>query len=160
MISIKTATREHKPYLIEAMARLLEHVRDSSQDEYLLRLTDDYINESGQWLDNISASDHSVVFLAEANDIPVGYAIGTITRPFIQNCAIKEIGLLEHCWIEREWRLKGIATMLVKAIEDWFTENSINYIDVQYLLGNFEAENTWENLGYKPYRVIARKILK
>lgn len=40
MISITLATQDDKPYLQQAMAALLTHVRDTSQDAYLLRLTD------------------------------------------------------------------------------------------------------------------------
>lgn len=159
MITIEVANNNDKPYLLKAMALLLEHVRDTSQDEYLLRLTGDCIEESEQWMEKILASDESNAYVAKNDGVSVGYVIGTITRPFIQRCTIKHIGLIEHCWVEREYRMKGIAAKLVEVIEKWFRDNSIQYIDVQYLLGNIEAEITWEKLGYKPYRVISRKIL-
>lgn len=159
MTSVVTATKSHKPYLIQAMAHLLEHVRDTSQDAYLLRLTDDYISESAKWLEDRYQSELSSILIAEENGNPIGYVIGTVTKPFLQRCAIQEIGLIEHCWVEKECRMKGVANKLVKAIEAWFKQRSIHYIDVQYLLGNLEAEGTWENLGYKPYRVIARKLI-
>lgn len=159
MITIKEANDNDKPYLLEAMACLLEHVKYSSQDEYLLRLTDDYIEDSKQWIEQILASDESNTYVAKIDGASVGYVIGTITRPFIQRCTIKNIGLIEHCWVEKECRMNGLAARLVEVIEEWFKENSIQYIDVQYLLGNIEAEITWENLGYKPYRIISRKVL-
>lgn len=159
MITIEVANNNDKPYLLKAMACLLEHVRDTSRDEYLLRLTDDYIEDSEKWIEKILASDESNTYVAKKDGISVGYVVGTVTRPFIQRCAIKHIGLIEHCWVERECRTKGIAAKLVEVIEKWFRDNSIQYIDVQYLLGNIEAEVAWEKLGYKPYRVISRKVL-
>jgi len=159
MITIEAANNNDKPYLLKAMACLLEHVRDTSQDEYLLRLTDDYIEDSEEWVEKILASDKSNTYVAKKDGASVGYVIGTVARPFIQRCEIKNIGLIEHCWVERECRKKGIAAQLVEVIEKWFRDNSIQYIDVQYLLGNIEAEVAWEKLGYKPYRVISRKVL-
>lgn len=50
-------------------------------------------------------------------------------------------------------------TSLEQANTRWFKQKSIGFVDVQYLLGNMEAENTWQNLGYEPYRVMARKII-
>jgi GNAT superfamily N-acetyltransferase len=158
MITIKPAKHNDKPYLIKAMACLLEHVQDSSQDEYLVRLTDDYIKDSEQWLEKILISDESHIYVAKDDDVPVAYIIGTITQPFIKQSTIEKIGLIEHCWVEKKYRMNGLALKLVKIIEDWFKANSIQYIDVQYLLGNVEAELTWEKLGYKPYRVISRKV--
>lgn len=158
MITIEVASNNDKPYLLKAMACLLEHVRDTSQDEYLLRLMDNYIQDSEQWIEKILASDESNTYVTKNGGVSIGYVIGTITRPFIKRCAIEKIGLIEHCWVEKEYRMNGLATKLVEAIESWFRENSIQHIDVQYLLGNTEAEIAWEKLGYKPYRIISRKI--
>lgn len=51
MITIEVANNNDKPYLLKAMAFLLEHVRDTSQDECFLRLTNDYIEDSENWID-------------------------------------------------------------------------------------------------------------
>ena len=105
------------------------------------------------------SSGESVVFVAKQDGISIGYVIGSITRPFIERCAIETIGLIEHCWVEPANRMHGLASKLVDEIERWFRERTIQYVDVQYLLGNIEAEATWARLGYQPYRVIARKTL-
>lgn len=159
MITIDTATQDDKPYLHQAMAALLAHVRDTSQDAYLLRLTDRYIEDSVPWLDKIMSSGESRVVVARQDGKAIGYAIGTITRPFIERCAIEEIGLIEHCWVAPAYRMQGLASKLVEVLEHWFRARSIEFVDVQYLLGNSEAETTWESLGYLPYRIIARKRL-
>lgn len=99
------------------------------------------------------------MIVAKQNGKAIGYAIGTVTRPFIERCAIEAIGLIEHCWVVRGHRMQGLASALVDALEHWFRVRSIEFVDVQYLLGNSEAEVTWERLGYLPYRVIARKQL-
>lgn len=159
MVTIDPATDDDKPYLHHAMAALLEHVRDTSQDAYLLRLTNRYIEDSVGWLDKIMSSGESITWVARQDGRSIGYAIGTVSRPFIERCAIEKIGLIEHCWVEPAYRTQGLATKLVNALECWFHERSIEFVDVQYLLGNSEAEATWERLGYRSYRMIARKRL-
>ncbi|MBT9567965.1 MAG: GNAT family N-acetyltransferase [Thiobacillus sp.] len=159
MFAIEPATRQDLSYLHRAMAALLAHVRDTSQDAYLLRLTDRYIEDSVDWLARLMASDESIVLVAKRGGEPVGYAIGSLTRPFIERSAIETIGLIEHCWVEPACRRQALATKLVEALERWFSERSVEFVDVQYLLGNSEAEATWVRLGYRPYRVIARKQL-
>lgn len=159
MITIDAGTHDDTPYLHQAMAALLAHVRDTSQDAYLLRLTDRYIEDSERWLGEIMSSDESMVLVAKWDGIAIGYAIGSITRPFIERCEIEAIGLIEHCWVEPAHRTRGVASELVDALECWFREQSIEFADVQYLLGNNEAEATWTRLGYRPYRFIARKRL-
>ena len=141
------------------MAALLGHVRDTSQDAYLLRLTDRYVEDSVDWLARLMSSAEAIVLVAKRDHEPVGYAIGTIARPFIERCAIESIGLIEHCWVEPACRRQGVASRLVQTLEGWFVERSIEFVDVQYLLGNTEAEATWARLGYRPYRVMAKKRL-
>ncbi len=77
MLTIEMAENSDKPYLFKAMVRLLEHVRDASQDEYLLRLTNDYIEESEQWIETMLASAESRTYVAKNDGMPVGYIIGT-----------------------------------------------------------------------------------
>jgi GNAT superfamily N-acetyltransferase len=159
MVSIKTAAPEYMPYLRQAMADLLAHVRDSTRDIYLLNLTDDYLAEAGHWLLDRLHSQQSQILIAQMADKPVGYVIGSMTRPYTQHNSIQAIGLIEHCWVEPAWRRQGVATKLVRVIEDWFRQQGIDYTDVQYIVGNREAEHAWVKLGYSPYRITARKTL-
>jgi ribosomal protein S18 acetylase RimI-like enzyme len=67
------------------------------------------------------------------------------------------IGYIDMCRVAPEGRRQGIAKALVQAIEHWFQERGITYIDLHYLIGNDEAEKAWARLGYKPYRIASRK---
>lgn len=159
MLSIKTAAAKHMPYLCKAMADLLGHVRDSTQDIYLLELTEDYLADAEHWLQERLHSAQSTILIAQKDDKPIGYIIGSVTRPYAQHSRIQAIGLIEHCWVEPAVRRQGIATRLVRDIEDWFRLHGIDYTDVQFIVGNHEAEHAWAKLGYRPYRIIARKAL-
>ena len=63
------------------------------------------------------------------------------------------------CWVDHSHRKKGISRRLCEDLECWFKSKELQYADLYYLVGNIEAENSWERLGYKPYRVTSRKEL-
>jgi GNAT superfamily N-acetyltransferase len=54
-------------------------------------------------------------------------------------------------WVEPNFRKKGIARRLCSEIEKWFGGAGEKYIELQYLVGNDEAEMSWAKLGYQPY---------
>ena len=54
------------------------------------------------------------------------------------------------CWAEPDTRDKGIAKALLLEIEKWFKEKGIIYVDLNFITGNREAEQTWDRLGFKP----------
>ena len=103
--------------------------------------------------------DNSQVLVVEDDAAYAGFILGRITTPFIPLTTIKNIGLIEMCWVETAHRNKGKARQLSQSIEAWFKEKNIKYVDLHYLVGNAEAEMSWSKLGYAPFRVTARKEL-
>ena len=91
--------------------------------------------------------------------MPVGFITGKATKPFLPFSKIELVGQIESCWINPEVRRKGIGSKLVAAIEEWFEEQNIQYIELNYITGNNEAKVFWEKLRYKPYRIATRKKL-
>ena len=154
---IRIATKNDVPTLVEWMLNLVLHVQVSSSDPYVLALEEGYENKFAPWFIKTMDSENSVVYMAEDNNIPVGFVFGKITEPFMSLSKIKAIGQIELCWVETRYRKQGIATKLVRELESWFKKKNIEYVDLQYLVGNVEAENSWVHLGYKPYRIAARK---
>ena len=155
---IRRATQDDVPLLVQWMERLVVHVQISSKDPYVVNVEDGHEREFGTWFAEIIQSDSVAVYVAEENrGNAVGFIVGTITAPFLKASSIKRIGQIDLCWVESAYREKGIARQLCSQVESWFKDRGIKYIDLQYLVGNTEAEKSWINLGYKPYRISARK---
>ena len=141
------------------MKNLLNHLQNTSAEVYLKDLEEGHDREFDSWLHEYIQSDNSQVLIAEENAQPVGFILGQLTEPYIKASKIKQIGRIEACWIEPLYREKGYATRLVQEIESWFRLKGVTYSDLYFIVGNTEAEKTWSNLGYSPYRVASRKPL-
>ena len=141
------------------MKNLVTHLQNTSADVYLKDLEEDHAQGFDAWLREYIQSENSLVLVAEESNQPVGFILGQLTEPYIKASKIKQIGRIEACWIEPQWREKGYATCLVQEIESWFRLKGVTYSDLYFIVGNTEAEKTWSNLGYSPYRVASRKPL-
>ena len=157
---IRKATQNDIPQLVEWMKRLVAHVQTSSGDPYVVNVEDGYENNFADWFTELIQSDAAVIFVAVEDEGNAGFIAGTLTAPFLTASTIKRIGQIDLCWVEPAKRRKGIARKLCLQVERWFNERGIKYVDIQYLVGNSEAEKSWFNLGYKPYRIFSRKELR
>lgn len=155
---IRKATNSDIGFLTAGMRELIEHVQ-SSGDDYFEKLQDGYYEGFSGWFEEAMKNEDSTVLIAWEETLPVGFVTGQITKPFLPFSRIKRVGEIKCCWVERMARRKGIGNKLVEAIEKWFTERSIDYVQLNYITGNSEAKVFWENLDYEPYRVASRKKL-
>jgi GNAT superfamily N-acetyltransferase len=154
---IRKAIESDTPQLVEWMKKLIAHAQETSNDPYVINLTKGYETESASWFLNAISSNLCIIFIAEERGVPAGFIAGTTTAPFLMASTIKIIGQIELCWVEPTIRKRGIARKLCLQIEQWFGDVGVKYIDLQYLIGNTEAEISWVKLGYRPYRITSRK---
>lgn len=156
---IRKAREDDIQQLVESMKKLVSHVQETSQDPYVVNIVNGHEKEYAPWFQGAVKSDSDAIYIAEVNNTAVGFVFGNITTPFLKASTIKNIGQIELCWVEPEYREKGISRMLCSEIEQWFRGLDVKYIDLQYLIGNTEAERSWVKLGYQPYRISSRKEL-
>jgi GNAT superfamily N-acetyltransferase len=154
---IREAENKDVDKLVMWVNNLLIHVQKSSKDVYTNNISDDFKATFPLWFINSIDSPDKIILIAEDKDIDVGFIMGSITKPYIPYCKIINIGQIDVCWVEESYRKKGIMTALVYEVENWFKARQIEYIDVAYLNGNIEAEQTWKHLNYKSYRIFGRK---
>ncbi len=156
---IREATLEDVPYTVQSLKQLVDHVRERSQDAYFIELEENYDQGFGAYVTEFVKSEKSQVLIAEVNHDPVGMLLGRETSPAMPISKIKRIGEIVVCWVDPDYRQRGISQSLIAQIEDWFAKRDLHYVELYYIVGNTEAELTWQNLGYQPYRITARKHL-
>lgn len=156
---IRPADGQDVPQLVEWMHELIEHVQLASQDPYIANPEQGYTENFEHWFNKAVTSDIAAVYIAEHDNTPVGFILGTITTPFFKASHIKRIGQIELCWINPLHRRRNYARSLTAKLEAWFKKQGVTYVDLQYLSGNLEAETAWQALGYRPYRICSRKNL-
>lgn len=157
---IRTAKESDIPLLIDSMRQLIAHVQATTKDTYMVDISLPDIEKLTDMFEQELDDSNIKILLSEHDDNYAGFIYGKITSPFVPTLTIKHVGLIEMCWVETAYRHKGIARKLSQGIEAWFKEKNIKYVDLNYLVGNSEAEASWDKLGYKPFRVNARKELK
>lgn len=157
---IRSAQRGDMTYLLDGMKSLIKHVQKTSQDPYVCNLDQDYERDIEFWFQNLLTSESACILIAQRDRQPAGFIVGVLAEPFVKSSAIKMIGQIELCWVEPAFRRQRVAARLVAELERWFDKTGVEYCDVQYLLGNQEAEATWSRLGYRPYRATGRKRLR
>ena len=154
---IRLAKHKDISILTKWRNKLLKHIEATTYDAYFQGLGK--LSEK-KWTSvfrkSIEAKD-SIIFIAEYNNGPSGFIMGKITRPFFEESKIKNIGYVHLCWVDPDARNKGLARSLVREIEKWFKEKGIIYVDLNFMVGNIEAEEMWDKLGYTPYRITSRK---
>ena len=158
-LHIRIATYEDFEFLVSRMEMLVLHVQRVSQDVYLNQLEQTYSEKFAPWVEEAMTSESYAVFIAESGLKCVGFVMGEISGPFIQGSKIEKVGKVDLCWVDPPMRKKGVASALVKTLERWFAEKNIQYVELQYLVGNSEAENAWAKMGFEPYRIASRKKL-
>jgi ribosomal protein S18 acetylase RimI-like enzyme len=156
---IREAIKDNSKIIAVQARELLEHVQ-KTEDVYLCNLEKNTNENITLWIEKVISSQKEIIFVAE--DISksiIGFIMGKITKPFIPESTIKKIGYIDMCWVDSAYRGKEIGKQLVQRIEQFFLEKNIEYVDLNYIIGNEEAEYFWEKEGYKPYRVSSRKKL-
>ena len=135
---IREAKSSDIGFLTAGMRELIEHVQ-SSGDDYFAKLQNGYHDNFGGWFEEAIKNENSTVLIAWKNASLAGFITGQITKPFLPFSKIKRVGQIESCWVGRAARRKGIGNKLVEAIEKWFAERSIDYVQLNYITGNREA---------------------
>lgn len=59
-------------------------------------------------------------------------------------------GRLDDIWVDEAYRRKGICNQIVQNIMEFFVENSIKSVVLDYVKGNIGSEIVWNSLGFKP----------
>jgi GNAT superfamily N-acetyltransferase len=156
---IRTATKEDIPLLLKWLESLISHTQVSTDDPYINNLEPDYDKAHQPFFLDAIKNSKGQIYIFEEEGVQKGFIYGAITKPFLEASSIKSIGQINFCWVDAIYRKQGIASELVQSMEKWFKSKDIEYIDLHYLVGNIEAEESWKKMGYSPYRVVSRKEL-
>ena len=139
----REALTEDIPFLVESMSNLVSHVQKTTNDVYISNVEkQDSSNVEGMFNALLQDND-SKILINEYEGEKIGFIFGRVSKPFLPISKIKEIGLIEMCWVNHSHRKKGISRRLCEDLERWFISKDLKYADLHYLVGNIEAENSW-----------------
>ena len=95
------------------------------------------------------------ILLAETRHAgePVGMVVGRAS--VVEGFDPSHVGRIDDVWVEPPFRRHGVCRALLKHLMVFFEQNAVQIVDLNYTVGNAEAERAWPGLGFKPLLIVA-----
>lgn len=94
-------------------------------------------------------SKNSLVLVSEINSLVVGYLFLSIKKnPFYK---LKQYGLIQAIFIEKNYRNRKISTKLVIKALAWCKEKKLKRVSLYVLINNHHAIEVYKNWGFVPF---------
>jgi len=97
------------------------------------------------------------IFIAKDNEILIGFIVGEIIKCHLPISSIKDIGYISAAFVLPLYRGKGIMKRLESLQTEFFRQEGLNFMELNFVSQNLLAKKSWEGLGYKTFREQARK---
>jgi len=94
--------------------------------------------------DSIALSKNDICFVAEEGDAIIGCVVGSITER--KHYTLSKLGSLDVLYIMPEYRKQGIASELLKKLEQEFRTRGCDHITTHTDAENLRAQGLYENM--------------
>ena len=68
-----------------------------------------------------------------------------------------EFGYIDDIWVAPEFRRTGVGTRIVEQLMRFLSQNDIDHVTLNYVVGNPDAERFWLKRGFEPVVVAANR---
>jgi ribosomal protein S18 acetylase RimI-like enzyme len=111
-----------------------------------------------KWLSSISQGlgRFGILYACHSDHEMLGFAHGAL-RLTPDYLGSKKVGVITHVFVKKEIRKKGAGRMLIQALEQWFSEQKVDSVELQVLAQNKSAIKFWESSGYQKELLQYRK---
>ena len=113
-------------------------------------------------LESLISANDGELFVAEEDGAFVGYAAGFVLRD--DNPAETEdsnvCGYINDVYVVPHRRGRGIASLLLQAVEDYLRAKGMARLRINTLVDNELAKRAYIKNGFAPYEVMMEKLLK
>ena len=155
---IREARSGEEAFLAEACVQIFKFMRQGEQDKFIegfpAEVTGDLLTWAGSHLTEIDR----VAFVAESSDGHcVACILGHIEPSSLPMAVSDPSGRVSVCWVSAAHQRKGIARLLLEALQAWFAKRGITHLEVAYMTKNTVARDVWSQLGFTPFRTFAYK---
>ena len=92
--------------------------------------------------------ERGAAFVAVEGDEVVGFVEATIRHDYVNGCDTSPVAFLEGLFITPAWRRRGVAAMLIAAVEGWARHHGLDEIASDADLGNVPSHALHAALGF------------
>ena len=104
-------------------------------------------DEAAGFLDRVEQGD-AALFLAREGKEAVGFAEAAVRHDYVNGCETTPVAFLEGIYVSNAWRKRGIARLLVRAVEDWAAKSGLAELGSDALLDNESSHLMHKALGF------------
>ena len=125
-----------------------EHLEEVSKlfDQYrVFYKSSSDLEAAREFLQQRFQKDESIIFVASNNGRIIGF---TQLYPSFSSVSMKRVWILNDLFVEQASRKKGIAKLLLIAVEDFARETEAIRIILATQISNITAQSLYESLGY------------
>lgn len=149
--TIRPARPSDVERLVELLVTLQDHLEAANPD--LWRMTDEARKElKGQLAARLTASSSCVLVAEHQDDGVIGVILGRILTNHRYTPA--RTGIIDQTFVRKDHRRLGIGSCLVAALCHFFAAEGIEDLSLRYVVGNQEAAQFWEALGFTPRIIV------
>jgi len=152
---IRPAKPDDREELTRMRLELQDHLEARNPD--IWRLTPEGRENLSAQIDEMLQDEAGILLVAET-DSPCGYIYGRVSRR--TTLTPETVGFIYGIFVDGHERRKGTATRLVRELCDRFAGQDVDEVNLNYVVGNTEAEALWRSLGLTPVIHIANTPLE
>jgi ribosomal protein S18 acetylase RimI-like enzyme len=152
---MKAKIREYRESDRTGFVNLMEQLMDyiaSIDDLNKIRRMPEFGESFTQRMLKKVAENNGIIYVAEVNSELVGVVVGTMpeqTKEDQLEHVPSKFGEVLELIVKAGYRDKGIGTMLMNKLEEYFRENNCNILGVGVLAPNKDARRLYSKLGYE-----------
>ena len=90
----------------------------------------------------------AVAFLLRDAATAIGFAEATVRVDYVNGCSTSPVGFLEGLYVRPEWRRRGAARLLCRAVETWAREQGCSELASDTEIDNVTSQTMHEALGF------------
>lgn len=149
--TIRPARLSDLDRLVELLIELQDHLEAVNPE--LWRMTDQARKElRGQVAARLTAPGSCVLVAEHQRDGVVGTISGRILTN--RRYTPERTGTIDQVFVRKEHRRLGIGSRLVAALCRFFAAEGVEDLSLRYVIGNQEAAQFWEAIGFAPRIVV------
>ena len=150
-VKIREYQESDRTGFVKLMEQLMDYVASVDDLKRIRRMPEFGESFTRRTLQKV-AEDNGIIYVAELDTELVGAIVGTIPEQSqedqLEHVPAKFGEVLELA-VKAEYRGKGIGTMLMNKLEEYFRENNCNILGVGVLAPNKDAHRLYSKLGYE-----------
>lgn len=145
-ISIRRAKTSDIEIIQEFGSKLLNYEREN----YDSNLKSDWAYSDEAKNQYLNAIQNSYVIIAEADNQPVGFLIGSIIEPKASNARQIKQAYIQNLYVNEDLRKAGIGKELVEYFKRHCQDNDVKQLNVSVLAANKTATDFYNTMGFNP----------